>query len=217
MGQVGNERRSSLLMQSKNLLIVFAKNIILGKVKTRLAVSIGDNEAFNVYKYLIEYTEKETQQVENCDVQVYFSDVVVNSLWPNNEKYVQQGNDLGERMLDAFKNGFNRGYERIIGVGTDLPDLNHDIMQAGIEALKTNETVFGPAEDGGYYLIGMNQLHRCAFENKKWSTDELLKETLQELDDLDISYSLLQTLNDIDTLEDLQKSSISEKFSYLLC
>lgn len=196
----------------RDLVIVFAKNILLGKVKTRLAASIGDERAFEVYKYLVEITERETKRLEDADVHIYFSDVVIDDKWPGKPKFVQQGNDLGERMLDAFERGFGMGYERIIGVGSDLPDLTAEIMQQGLDALDTADTVFGPASDGGYYLLGMRTPIREIFRNKAWSTSSLLDATVQELRELGKSCALLSELNDVDTAEDLHASSIAPLF-----
>ena len=201
---------------SKNLLIVFVKNILLGKVKTRLAKTVGDQAAFDVYKHLVEITEHESLKLKNCAVHVYFSDVIIDEKWPNREKFVQNGADLGERMYTAFAHGFDCGFSKIIGIGSDLPDLNAEIMQDGLEALNVNDTVFGPAEDGGYYLIGMNKLIAEIFQNKNWSTESLLKETLDELDALHYSTVLLKELNDIDTLEDLAASSIAKDFNKII-
>ena len=201
---------------SENLVIVFAKNIILGKVKTRLAKTVGDNAAFDVYKHLIDITERETLRMENCDVHIYFSDTVINAKWSNNDKFVQEGNDLGERMQHAFKQSFDSGYKRVIGIGSDLPDLNAEIMTEALDKLKTHDTVFGPSEDGGYYIIGMNRLIPQIFENKSWSTDVLLDQTLEELNVLNYTTVLLKPLNDVDTLEDLKNSSIAHKFKSLI-
>lgn len=198
--------------EKKQLLIVFVKNILMGKVKTRLAKTIGDVGAFEVYKELVDITENETDRLEDIDIHVYFSDQVIESKWPGKQKFVQQGENLGKRMQNAFQHGFDLGYDKIIGVGSDLPDLNADIMNEGLEALATTETVFGPSEDGGYYLIGMRKMVDCVFENKPWSTDQLLNITLNELDSKGISCSTLATLNDIDTIEDLKASSVSHKF-----
>lgn len=203
-------------MQSENLLIVFAKNIVLGKVKTRLAKTIGDAEAFNVYVHLVEITECESLKMENCDVHIHFSDVILKTLWPGNQKHIQVGNGLGERMMNAFDSSFKLGYKRVIGIGSDLPDLNADVMTRGLKALESNDTIFGPSEDGGYYLIGMNKMVPEIFINKAWSTESLLDETKLELDKLGYSCALLEELNDVDTIEDLKASSIAEKFSYLL-
>ena len=206
----------SFTSMKKNLLIVFCKNIVLGKVKTRLAKTIGDSEAFNVYKHLVDITERESLLLENCDVHIYFSDVVIKGKWPDNTKFVQQGDDLGQRMMQAFEHSFELGYAHVIGVGSDLPDLSAKIMTEGLESLKSHDTVFGPSEDGGYYLIGMNRLIPEIFQGKSWSTDALLDETMQELNDLNYSTQLLKELNDVDTIEDLAASSIAEEFSYLL-
>ena len=199
----------------KKLVIVFAKNIILGKVKTRLAKTVGDNAAFDVYKHLVSLTERETLKMSDCDLHIYFSDLVLKGIWPNNKKFVQSGTDLGERMKNAFQDGFNKGYSKIIGVGTDLPDLKAEIMKEGLDALSSTDTVFGPSEDGGYYLIGMDRMYPQVFTNKPWSTDSLLELTIQELETQQISSTLLQELNDVDTIEDLESSSIAEEFSYL--
>lgn len=187
----------------------------MGKVKTRLAKSIGDFGAFEVYKHLVDITEQESLQLEDCDIHVYFSDVIIDSKWPDHEKFVQEGADLGERMQNAFKNGFKQGYKQVIGIGTDLPDLNADIMNKGLEFLNSKDTVFGPATDGGYYLLGMNRMIDCIFENKAWSTESLLADTLKELKDKEITVGLLKELNDVDTLEDLKSSSVSDKFEHL--
>ena len=197
---------------SKKLLIVFVKNILLGKVKTRLAKTIGKPAAFEVYKHLVEITEHETSKMKSCDVHIYFSDVIIDDKWPNQQKFVQQGIDLGERMQNAFKNGFELGYQNIIGIGSDLPDLNAEIINHGFEKLNKNDAVFGPAEDGGYYLIGMNKLIKCTFVNKKWSTNDLLFVTKNELQEANYSIAELTTLNDIDTLDDLKSSTISKYF-----
>jgi len=188
---------------SKNLLIIFVKNIKLGKVKTRLAKTVGNENAFTIYSALVEVTEKATLKVD-VDKRIYFSDAIVNKKWPNDFKTVQKGVNLGERMSNAFQDGFSDGYENIILIGSDLPNISSEIIDLGLKELEEKEIVFGPAEDGGYYLIGMSKLHNCVFENKAWSTSSLLDYTLSELKRKNIEASLIETLNDIDTFEDLQ-------------
>ena len=116
-------------------------------------------------------------------------------------------------MMNAFKNGFDAGYESILGVGSDIPDLNAEIIEKGFEALKKSDTVFGPAEDGGYYLIGMNSLIPMIFLDKPWSQDGLLDLTISELQSNNFSVEKLQQLNDIDTIEDLRASFVNDKFN----
>ena len=192
---------------NKELVIVFVKNIKLGKVKTRLAKTIGNQGAFDIYSELVKVTENATENLK-CDKHIYFSEAVVDTQWVNTYKTVQNGIDLGERMKNAFKNGFNAGYKRIVLIGSDLPDINSTHIEAGLNKLKTNDIVFGPAEDGGYYLIGLSKMNTSVFKNKPWSQDNLLEETLSELKENRVTFSTLETLNDIDNFEDL----IASKF-----
>lgn len=192
---------------NKELVIVFVKNIKLGKVKTRLAATIGNQGAFDVYTQLVDVTEKAIKNIK-ADKRIYFSEAVVENTWKNNVKAVQQGGSLGDRMSHAFKQGFEDGYDRIVLIGSDLPDITESQINAGLQALKSNEVVFGPAEDGGYYLVGFSKFHDFVFQNKPWSQDNLLEETLNELKENRVSFSTLETLNDIDTFEDL----IASKF-----
>lgn len=203
-------------MKNENLLVVFVKNAVLGHAKTRLAKTIGDESAFEVYKTLLAITERETTSLDNCDIHIYFSSEITEDLWPGKTKFVQSGKDLGERMENAFIQGFKDGYKRIIGVGSDLPDLNAEVMQKGLSSLHDSDSVFGPSDDGGYYLIGMNKHLSCIFENKPWSTETLLTETKAELAEKGHSTTLLGVLNDIDTIEDLRASSIADQFEHVL-
>ncbi|MDG1730154.1 MAG: TIGR04282 family arsenosugar biosynthesis glycosyltransferase [Algibacter sp.] len=191
---------------SKALVIVFVKNIKLGKVKTRLAKTIGNQGAFEVYSKLVEVTEKATEDL-SVDRRIYFSDAIVKTAWKNDYKAVQHGIDLGERMKNAFKKGFEDGYNRIALIGSDLPDIKTSHINNGLNALKQNEVVFGPAEDGGYYLIGLSKMHNFVFENKPWSRSNLLEKTLSELKENSVTFTTLDTLNDIDTYEDLIASN----------
>ena len=200
---------------SKNLLIVFVKNIKLGKVKTRLAKTIGNQGAYEVYKELVLITENATDKLI-VDKHIYFSDVVIETKWKNDYKTVQYGETLGDRMKNAFLDGFKAGYDNILLIGSDLPSLTSSIINKGFDALENNEVVFGPAEDGGYYLVGFSNMKDFVFENKPWSQPNLLDITKKELQENNTSFGLLETLNDIDTIEDLQNSILKNKFSSLI-
>ncbi len=191
----------------KNLLIVFVKNAKLGKVKTRLAKTIGDEKALAVYKQLLDLTEGCIKKVL-AEKRVYFSEEIEEENWTCSSKYAQEGNDLGERMFKAFDHGFSQGYEKIVLIGSDLPEISPAVIQNGFDLLGNNDLVFGPAVDGGYYLVGMKKPQKFVFENKPWSLPELLDTTLTELKEKGISFSLLKTLNDIDTFDDLKSSKL---------
>ncbi|MEP3838043.1 MAG: TIGR04282 family arsenosugar biosynthesis glycosyltransferase [Algibacter sp.] len=187
---------------NKELVIVFVKNIKLGKVKTRLAKTIGNQGAFDVYTELVGVTEKATQQLK-ADKRIYFSESIVEHQWNSQEKFVQEGADLGERMKNAFIEGFKDGYHRIVLIGSDLPDITAKHINKGLEALIQHDLVFGPAEDGGYYLVGLSKPHLFVFKNKPWSETHLLEETLYEIKEKQVTFTTLDTLNDIDNFEDL--------------
>ena len=192
-------------MQEKNLIITFTRNPELGKVKTRLAKTIGNPSALTIYKKLLKHTESVLRPL-TCDKAVYYSvKIRENDIWDSNiyQKHQQNGKDLGERMANAFKNGFKNEYQKIIIVGSDLYDLKTEHINQAFEALKNNDVVLGPAEDGGYYLLGMKQFYPKLFQNKNWGTSSVLKETLDNLEQENVF--LLETLNDIDVYSDIEK------------
>lgn len=191
---------------SDNLLMLFVRNPELGKCKTRLAKRIGDAKALEVYRHLLEHTATVVKNVE-ADKQVWYSDEVVeDDAWDDLlfEKHRQEGRDLGQRMQTAFAEGFKRGYKRIIIMGSDLFDVSQDDITEAFQGFKRSEVVLGPAEDGGYYLLGLNEMIPAVFADKPWGTDEVLGKTLRNITDRELQ--LLDEKNDIDTFEDLEAS-----------
>jgi len=197
---------------SKDLLIIFIRNPELGKVKTRLSSSIGDKSALNIYKFLLEHTRNISRDLK-VEKRVYYSDQIdLEDLWHESvySKRVQKGNDLGDRMQQAFQEGFNDGFSNIILIGSDLYDLTHLNLENAFKTLRKEETVIGPAKDGGYYLIGLKQDSSELFKNKKWGTSSVLKNTLNDLNGK--SVSLLPIKNDIDYFEDIKHLDVFKKF-----
>ena len=188
----------------KNLLLVFTKNPELGKVKTRLAKTVGNATALKIYTFLLKRTRDIVVKV-SADKAVYYSvKVRENDIWDASifQKHQQVGEDLGIRMLHAFKNGFKTGYEKVMVIGSDLYDLTAETIENAFIALENNEVVIGPAEDGGYYLLGMNSLEEKVFKNKEWGTETVRKDTLEDLKDKKVF--LLGELNDVDVFEDIE-------------
>jgi len=176
----------------------------LGTCKTRLAKTIGDAAALQVYTYLLNHTKEVISQIE-ADKAVYYSvKIRHNDSWEANifKKYQQFGSDLGERMQLAFSNGFNNGYSKIIIVGSDLYHLKPQHIQEAFKALDNNDVVIGPAQDGGYYLLGLKTMHAPLFKDKQWGTNTVFKSTIEDLKNKTVAY--LETLNDIDVYEDLE-------------
>ncbi|MEO6667869.1 MAG: TIGR04282 family arsenosugar biosynthesis glycosyltransferase [Ferruginibacter sp.] len=190
----------------KQALIIFAKNPEVGKVKTRLAASIGNEAALAVYHQLLLHTVSATEYLL-VDKFVFYSDYIQQEdIWCNKHyfKELQQGIDLGERMKNAFALIFQKGYDKIAIIGTDCPGLNAEIIMNTFACLQYNDVAIGPAEDGGYYLLAINKLHDELFEGIKWSTDNVFNITISKCDALHLTHYLLPVLNDVDEEKDLQ-------------
>lgn len=191
---------------SKNLLIIFTKNPELGKVKTRLAKTIGSENALDVYKKLLTHTSLVSKEIETTKW-VYYSNEIGDSSYFENTiftKFIQSGKDLGERMKNAFEHGFSKGYKNIILIGSDCYELNSTHLNEGFEVLNNNNFVFGPAKDGGYYLVGMNSFFPKIFENKIWSTETVLEEAILDIKNANQSFDTIETLSDVDYEKDLK-------------
>ncbi|MFC6268723.1 TIGR04282 family arsenosugar biosynthesis glycosyltransferase [Frigoriflavimonas asaccharolytica] len=190
-----------------NALIIFTRNPELGKVKTRLAKTIGDEKALEIYKELLLHTKSETQNLDGDKFVFYDQNIIINDIWSDEiySKKLQSGKDLGERMQNAFQELFDQGYKNCIIVGSDLFDLQAKIVDEAFEKLENGEVVIGPAEDGGYYLLGLKKVIPEIFQHKNWGTETVLDDTLKDLKNQYVEF--LVSLNDIDTFEDLEKSN----------
>ena len=191
-------------LKEKDLLIIFTRNPELGKCKTRLAAHIGDSAALEIYKFLLDHTVKITRSLE-VDKRVYYSEEIwENDIWDRSiyQKSLQRGSGLGERMQNAFEEGFQRGYQKIIIIGSDLYDLETAELQEAFAALNKADFVLGPASDGGYYLLGMTRPYPRLFKEKAWGTHTVLEKTLEDLEGE--SLFLLDEKNDIDVFEDIK-------------
>lgn len=190
-----------------NSAIIFIKNPQKGKVKTRLAADIGDNAAMEVYLELTRLTREAMMQVD-CDRHVYYSTFVDDDdAWPltHFHKHIQRGEDLGERMSHAFGKCFDHGASRVVIIGSDCAELTAAHVQRAFDALDAHDFVIGPANDGGYYLLGMKEYHPEVFEEITWSTHSVFADTLKNIQDLAMSVEVLEQLIDVDYLSDLEE------------
>ena len=190
---------------SINHLIIFVKNPELGKVKTRLARTIGDEKALYIYKLLLEQTFQVTLPVL-ADKKLYYSEFVQNMDQFNDlvyEKHIQSGDGLGDKMYNAVKHSFGEWAGKVVLIGSDCFELNSGIIEEAFKALEESDYVLGPAKDGGYYLIGMKELNLEIFQNKEWSSENVFLDTLLDIKNQEKSHYLLPTLSDVDIEEDL--------------
>lgn len=187
----------------ESLLLVFAKTPTLGIVKSRLAETLGEEKTLWVYQQLLAKTEAVLQQTFSKVVVFYAGQSAhdFKSCFKDFPKKPQMGTDLGKRMSNAFEWGFAQGFPKVIGIGTDLWDLDPGIIEGALSALDATKVVLGPAKDGGYYLIGMREFYPKLFENKTWSGPEVFKDTLADLQSERVA--LLEEKSDIDSYKDL--------------
>ena len=200
------------LKPTEALLIIFTRNPEPGKVKTRLAKDVGDKAAFKIYNFLLEHTVSVTRNLAVGKEVYYSEEIAQNDIWETEiySKKLQQGKGLGERMKNAFQEGFNNGYKNIIIIGSDLYDLQREDLEKAFQLLQEKDAVIGPATDGGYYLLGMNQLFPEVFEDKEWGTSSVLEDTLKDLKGKNIA--LLEARNDVDYYSDIKDHKDFQQF-----
>ena len=190
-------------------LIIFVKNPIEGKVKTRIAKTVGHPKAVEIYRELLQYTHDVAETLPAADYAktVYYGDFINDDdLWNGWQKALQpQDGDLGNRMKQAFREQFALGADQVVIIGSDCLDLKPHHLQQAFQQLQKHDVVLGPSTDGGYYLLGMSLLHEAIFDNMPWSQPDLMEKTMAVLTRNNISYALLDPLTDIDEWEDYNK------------
>lgn len=198
-------------MTMERVILVFMKAPRTGQVKTRLALKVGDAMALELYRAFVE------DVLSTCRATAYSVTVMVaeadgleevRSWLGDGYSYaVQEGDDLGERMSNALRRIFERGWRQALLIGSDIPDLPAEIIREGFEALDSHDAVVGPARDGGYYLIGFRSggFRSSVFEGVEWSAGSVFSHTCGLLAENLLSFKVLPHWNDIDTPDDLEQ------------
>ena len=183
----------------------------MGRVKTRLAAGIGAEAALAVYRELLALTAAAVTQAQ-VPATVWLAEAPappVNAAesrpeWPGLLWRVQPAaGSLGDRMAHAFSEAFAAGAGRVVIIGTDCPGLSAELLRRAFDELATHDLVLGPADDGGYYLLGLKALQPALFVNKDWSTATVLPDTLADAARLGLRVAQLPTLHDVDSAQDL--------------
>lgn len=198
-------------------IIVFLKNFEAGRVKTRLAARIGDKQALEVYKTMVARLLSNLKPL--ADIVVPYLNVLpdrrseISALSPllyRQRPRAQKGRDLWERMSNAFAEVFAEGVESALLIGSDIPEIDACLLENYFERLKRFPVVIGPAEDGGYYLIGFRRqaFAQEVFTGIAWSTETVLQQTVEKIRSCGLAYYQGKPLRDIDTVEDLESLSI---------
>jgi len=192
--------------KAKNALIVFIKNPELGKVKTRLAKTVGAEKALAIYIALMEHTRKIAEALPVARYLFYSQEINQKDNWTSAKfhKDLQIEGDLGDKIAMAFHTVFKEN-EKVVIIGSDCASLTPEIVQEAFDKLAEYPFVIGPAMDGGYYLLGMNQFAPTVFKDIEWSTETVFPTTVNRIKSIGKRYHLLPTLSDIDYEEDWVK------------
>lgn len=182
-------------------LLLFARFPEKGKVKSRLAATIGEERAFRIYSALYEHT------LEACEESGFHTTLCLcerPSVPFHGASRIQSGGDLGERMAQEFLASLRFSSTPVVLLGSDCPDVSGVLLLRAFQLLQSHDVVIGPVKDGGYFLIGMNSFHPELFEQISWSTSHVLNQTIQRCRQNHLSFATLPRVHDIDVEEDLQ-------------
>lgn len=191
-------------------LIIFSRYPEPGKTKTRMIPGLGATGAADLQRLMTEHTLDTATKValsRDITIEVHFTggDIQLMSQWLGRDiQYVPQiAGDLGDKMRSAFERAFNLGNQRVIIIGIDCPDIDLTILNQAFDALNQQDLVLGRAEDGGYYLIGLNYLYTQLFQQISWGTDRVWQQTVKTAQQQELNVHFLPTLADVDRPEDL--------------
>ena len=191
-------------------LILFTRYPVAGKTKTRLIPELGAEAAAATQRELTELTLHRAMAVAiargvRIEVRYEGGDAKLMRDWLGPmPRYTPQGEgDLGQRLARASRDAFDDAAESVVIIGADCPRLDERILQNAFDALRENDVVFGPARDGGYYLIGLCKPMPELFQGIRWSTGSVLAESLNVARASRCEPALLVTLPDVDEPSDL--------------
>jgi rSAM/selenodomain-associated transferase 1 len=192
-------------VKNRNTLIIFAKSPESVNVKTRLAGHLDENERLRLYTELLDGTVEKLRDIPGADTLISYAGAGEYFGKFGLRMFPQSGGDLGRKMHIAIDNVLGEGYLKVVLVGVDIPGLSAEIIAKAFDLLEECDAVFGPASDGGYYLVGLKAPIEEIFTSIEWSTETTLKQTLAKAESAGLKVSFTDTLSDVDGPEDLKK------------
>lgn len=190
---------------SRAALIIFVRAPELGKVKTRIAATLGAEEALRIYQRLLQHTLSITQPLAIEKFVFYAGTIPAQDLWSDAgyARFHQQGSDLGARMREAFRFLFGRQFEKVGIIGSDCYELTTAILEEAFRAVSEDQVVLGPARDGGYYLLGLPGPIPGLFSGIEWSTPHVFRTTKEKALAAGFGVHELALLSDVDEAADV--------------
>ena len=210
-----HKQKVMLEQLKQKALLIFAKRPLPGKVKTRLVPPLSPEAAADLYRCMLGDVLAMVAGFPDLSLYLFYEDIegardYFAGIAPGNMSLPQEGKDLGERMAEAFRVVFAMGHGAAVIIGSDAPDLPPAYIKEAFSRLESGKSraVFGPCEDGGYYLLGITQLHRALFRDLPWSSGTVLQESLKRAVEAGIEVSLLPMWHDVDTAADLERPEL---------
>jgi hypothetical protein len=195
---------------TQRALIIVAKEPVPGQTKTRLCPPFRLESAAAFYRCLLLDSLALISRLENADHIIAYAPPGAHGyfkrLAPEGFALVAQvGKNLGERLANALGHHFDQGYERVVIMNSDGPTLPLAHLEEAFSGLDRADVTLGPGHDGGYYLIGMKQLHRELFEGIAWSSERVVSQTLAACRRLGLAVHHLPEWYDVDLAQDLER------------
>jgi len=196
-------------------LLVFARTPIPGKVKTRLIADLGAQGASDLHCQLVSRALQRACASRGAQVQLWVAGDPLEAFVQHCAQrfdvpvFEQRGDDLGQRIASAFESASRQMSSKAAGcvlIGTDCPAQTTDDLEQAAEALRSNDVVLQPAEDGGYVLVGLRRPQPKLFESISWGSSSVAQQTLARARSLGLTFHLLRTLPDLDSADDLKRA-----------
>jgi rSAM/selenodomain-associated transferase 1 len=193
--------------KNRTAYILFTRNPVIGKVKTRLAAEVGEEEALRIYLLMLHHSLKVVDYFPSQDVKIYIDEYPEDRNYLGKYKdhlFLQRGVDLGQKMEFAIEEQLLE-YDQALLFGTDILELDKDVFALAKDQLKRRDAVLGPSKDGGYYLIGLKRSLPIIFKEIPWSSDQVAKNTIRRIINTNLSLFLTPVLGDVDYKADWEK------------
>jgi rSAM/selenodomain-associated transferase 1 len=195
-------------MNNPNALLLFLKAPIAGQVKTRLQPELTPDEVLDLYKAMVEDLLERLRKSKNFELILSFSPATAEESlreWLGSEFYylAQTGDDLGQRLHNAFLWSFSRNFTRVVAIGSDIPLIRSADIENTFTLLNNHDVVLGPCLDGGYYLMGLNKPRPSLFNGINWSTEQVFSQTMARIREEALSVFQLNPLPDVDSYRDV--------------
>ena len=198
----------------KNAYVIFTREPVPGSTKTRLMPYYTAEQCAELHKCFLRDISREMKG-KNFDIAVAYTGgepVFLKQVFGKKAIYIEQrGEGLGERMENAISDVLDMGYEKAVLTGSDIPELEADTIETAFAMLNTYDVVTGPTEDGGYYLLGMKELHHEAFDVKIYGMSTVFDETVNSIRKAGLTTCKVDEYSDIDIKDDVL--SFRKRFS----